>query len=146
MRDEDAFCRDIGEKQRAMFRLFVGQGQHIGYAALSAATAIDGSDPIPKTTLQSYAAGVTMPLTAVLKLSRVLPAEAINMLTERAGKRLVDAEATDTNWDLVAAEAADLVSEVCTARIDGIIDHVEDARLRAKTRKLIADAQGAIGV
>jgi hypothetical protein len=85
-----------------------------------------------------------MPLHVALQLSRFLPAEAMNMLTEPAGKRLVDAEATETNWDAIACTAAALVGEVCEARKDGIINHVEDARLKARTRALIAEAQSAV--
>lgn len=137
---DGALARDVAERQVRMFSMFVGQGLYTTRAALAAATGIGVSS------LREYAAGAAMPLAVALALSKVLPAEAINMMLEPAGKRLCDADATATNWDGLAAQAAGLVADVCTARADGHIDHTEDARLRQRTRTLIAEAQGAVGL
>ena len=79
-----------------------------------------------------------MPIHGLLVLAQHLPAEAINLLLEPAGKRLVDAERGLTNWDEVAAQTSGLTFEICEARADGIIDHIETAKLRATARALAA--------
>ena len=138
MAADSAIARDVTARQVTMFAMFVGPGLFTTRAALAVASGV------PASSLKEYATGAAMPLHVALTLSRVLPAEAINMLTEPAGKRLVNAEASDTNWDALACAAAGLVGEVCDARKDGKIDHVEDAKLRQRTRALIAEAQSAV--
>ena len=59
------------------------------------------------------------------------------LLTEPAGCRLVDNEQSETNWDAIACSAAGLVSEVCQARADGVIDHREEASLKKRTRAFL---------
>lgn len=138
MPDAGGLQRDIAERQRAMFGLFVGPRLFVTRAALAAATGI------PTSTLQDWAQGVTAPLWGVLALARVLPREAINMLTEPAGFRLTDCDPGLACWDGLAAEAAGLTSDICEARRDGRIDHREEARLRKRARALIADAQAVV--
>lgn len=132
MSADGPMARDVTARQTAMFAMFVGPGLFTTRAALAAASTI------PDSTLKSWAHGAAMPLHGALSLARFLPREAINMLTEPAALRLVEIETCDTDWDQVAAEASVLVSEVCEARRDGIYDHKEKARLRQRTRKVIA--------
>lgn len=132
MADAARFAQDVEERQVAMFASFVGQGNHTTFAALGRASGV------PSASLRNYAGGAAMPVHVLLALSRHLPAEAINMLTEPAGKRLVDAERDAVNWDAVAAESAGLTFEICDARADGSIDHVERSRLRRRARTLAA--------
>lgn len=129
---EATLSREVAERQIAMFQMFVGQGCYTTRAALERASGISES------TLRSWASGVAMPLHAVLLLRRFLPREAINMLTEPGGCCFSQMERSSTDWDGIAAEAAGLVGEVCEARRDGNIDHVEDARLRNRARALAA--------
>jgi hypothetical protein len=138
MAADSEISRKIADRQVQMFTMFVGPGLLMTRAALVRASGI------PEGTLREWANGAAMPFHGVMTLSKFLPGEAINMLTEPAGKRLVDAETTDTNWDALACSAAALVGEVCEARRDGNINHVEDARLKERTRALIAEAQGAV--
>ena len=132
MRDNLRYQRDVEVRQVAMFASFVGPGLYMTRAALSAASGISAS------TLASWANGAAMPLHAILSLSHHLPAPAINMMFEPAGKRLCDAEQQDANWDAVAASASMLTFEICDARSDGAIDHVERARLRQRARAVAA--------
>lgn len=67
------------------------------------------------------------------------------MMFEPAGKRLCDAEQKDANWDAVAASASMLTFEICDARSDGQIDHVERARLRQRARAVAAQLTGVMG-
>jgi hypothetical protein len=120
-----------------MFAAFVGPGLTITRAALSAASGISTS------TLASWAAGASMPLHGVLALSRFLPREAINMLTEPAGLRLTDIASSKTNWGEVAAATAGLVADICEAGSDGLYDHVEVAKLQGKAKKVIVVLTGA---
>jgi hypothetical protein len=136
MSADGRFARDIAERQVAMFAMFVGPGLYTTRAALAAASGISTS------TLKDWAHGVTMPLHGALALARFLPREAMNMLTEPAGLRLADIETSRANWDAVAASAG-LVAEVCEARSDGTIDHVETERLRHRTRHVIAELSAA---
>lgn len=129
---DSTMARDCADRQIAMFAMFVGPGLYTTRAALSAASRI------PDSTLKSWAAGAAMPLQAVLTLRRFLPGAAINMLTEPGDCRLVSIEASATNWDALTADAAGFVAEVCTARSDGQVDHVEADRLRHRARTLIA--------
>ncbi|MDQ2762680.1 MAG: hypothetical protein M3Y22_04075 [Pseudomonadota bacterium] len=130
---ESAMARDVEDRQVAMFSMFVGQGLRTTRAALAAAS------KIPESTLKSWANGAAMPLHSVLHLRKFLPAEAINMMTEPGGVRFSAIEVAETNWDAIAADAAGLVGEVCDARRDGVIDHIEDARLRRRARQLVAE-------
>lgn len=129
---EGGIARHLEDRQIAMFQLFVGPGRYTTRAALFRASGI------PESTLKSYADGAAMPFHAVLVLRNFLPAEAINMLSEVGGVRLVAIEHEATNWDAVAAEAAGLTFEICEARKDGQIDHVERAQLRRRARGLAA--------
>ena len=138
MSAESRLARDVTDRQIAMFASFVGPGLHITRAALAAAT------KIPDSTLKSWAGGAAMPLHAVLAIRPHLPAAAINMLTEPGNARLTSIDAQESNWDAIAATAAGLVADVCDARKDGQIDHIEKARLRARTRELIAEAASAV--
>ena len=133
MSADGALARDVTDRQVAMFGMFVGPGLHTTRAALAAAS------KVPESTLKSWANGAAMPLHAVLHLRRFLPVQAIHMMTEPGGARFTEVETAETNWDAIAADAAGLVGEVCEARRDGKIDHVEDAILRRRARALIAE-------
>ncbi|MCH4893982.1 hypothetical protein GO308_12740 [Sphingomonas sp. SFZ2018-12] len=132
MSADSRIAQDVADRQVAMFAMFVGPGLFTTRAALSVASGI------PESTLKSWAGGAAMPFHAVLALRRFLPAEAINMMSEPGGFRLVPFEAIETNWDAIAADSAGLVGEVCEARRDGKIDHIEDARLKRRARHLAA--------
>lgn len=125
-------AQDVAERQRAMFAMFVGRGLYATRAALAAASGI------PESSLRGYADGAAMPFHAVLALGPCLPREALNMLAEPGGLRLVDVEQAASDWDASAAAAAGFVAEVCEARRDGHIDHVETARLQRRARELNA--------
>lgn len=139
MSDNLRYQRDVEARQVAMFASFVGPGLYITRAALSSASRISPS------TLASWANGAAMPLHAILMLSHHLPAAAINMMFEPAGKRLCDAEQKNANWDAVAASASMLTFEICDARADGDIDHVERARLRRRARDVAAQLTDVMG-
>ncbi|WP_191864479.1 hypothetical protein V3I01_09730 [Sphingomonas sp. gentR] len=130
MSDHAAMQRDVAARQIAMFSSFVGRGLHTTRAALSAASGI------PESTLREWAGGATLPLSAVFTLRRHLPAQAIAMICEPGDVRLVDIETSETNWDEIASETAGLTYEICEARRDGHIDHVERAKLQHRARAL----------
>ncbi len=138
MSAENGIAQDIADRQVEMFAMFVGEGRRITRAALSAASRI------PTSTLKSWAAGAAMPVHGLLTLRKFLPPEAIDMITEAGGARMVGITKTETNWDQIAAGAAGLVGEVCEARKDGVIDHVEDGKLKSRTRALIAELAEAV--
>jgi hypothetical protein len=133
MSTESRIAHDVAERQVAMFSMFVGQGLTVTRAALARASGI------PESTLKSYAGGAAMPFHAALVLNKFLPAEAMQMVTETAGVRFTTIETSETNWDEIASESAGLTFEICEARRDGRIDHVEEARLKRRARALIAD-------
>ncbi|HET7255584.1 MAG TPA: hypothetical protein VFJ46_17645 [Xanthobacteraceae bacterium] len=139
MSAEPSIAREVATRQETMFAMFVGPGLHTSRAALAVASGI------PESTLRDWAHGAAMPLHGALVLSKFLPPAAINMLTEPAGKRLVDAEEAEANWDGFAAKTAGLTAEICEARSDGVITHVERERLRKRTREVIAEAQSLVG-
>lgn len=135
---ESRIAQDVTERQVAMFAMFVGPGLVVTRAALSRASGI------PESTLKSYADGAAMPLHAALAVRRFLPPEAMNMVLEPAGIRFCDVLAKEANWDSVAADAAGLTFEICEARKDGSIDHVERARLRTRGRAVMAALADAL--
>lgn len=130
--------REIADRQVAMFAMFVGLGLYTTRAALSAAS------KIPTSTLKDWANGSAIPFHGVMRLRRYLPPEAINMLTEPAGARIVDTEGGDANWDEVAASAAGLAAEICVARADGNLTPSERAALKRRAREVVADVQAAV--
>jgi hypothetical protein len=133
------FAREVAERQRAMFILFVGPGRFVTRAALSSASGV------PESTLREWANGAAIPLHGALALARCLPGEAINMVFEPAGLRLVDDQADKTaSWDAVAASAAGLTAEICEARRDGSISPSEDNSLQRRTRAMIAEAMAMV--
>lgn len=138
MSSENAIAQDVTARQVAMFASFVGPGLYTTRAALSAASGF------PESTLKSWANGAAMPFHAVLVLRRHLPAAAVHMMTEPGGCRFADVETAKADWDSIAADAAGLVSEVCEARRDGQIDHVEQAKLRRRGRALLAELAEAV--
>jgi len=133
MSDHAAMQRQVAQRQVAMFSSFMGRGLHTTRAALSAASGI------PESTLREWANGAAMPLSAIFTLRRHLPAQAIAMVCEPGDVRMVDIETSETNWDEIASETAGLTFEICEARKDGHIDHVERARLQHRARSLIAE-------
>ena len=140
MSADHAIARDAVERQCAMFAQFVGDND----PAKITRVALSRLSGFPASTLQGWAGGVTMPHYAVLILSQHLPAQAINLLFEPVGKRLVDAESAPADWDGLAARAAGFTAEICEARRDGKIDHIESARLRKSGRALIAETQAIV--
>jgi hypothetical protein len=138
MSEHTAMQREVADRQVAMFAAFVGKGCHTTRAALSAAS------KVPDSTLREWAAGASMGIAGLLTLRRFLPAAAINMLTEPGDARLVDIEQADSNWEAIAAGAAGLTFEICEARKDGKVDHVEDARLKSRVRGLVAELSDVI--
>lgn len=143
MRDDTAVQRNLIIKQGAFFLAAASRGYSI--ATLSAVLGVSAS------TLSSYIdkpsrKASQMPLSLFIRIAGIKElTDLASMLIEDSDHRLCPLDPTLTNWDGLAAEAAGLVQEVCLARADGNINHQEDARLRARTRKLIADAQGAVG-
>lgn len=138
MADGARFPQDVADAQVRMFAMFVGPGLWCPRTALAAASGI------PESTLKSYADGAAMPVHALLALARVLPPEAINMLTETGGFHLIPTNAAITNWDALGAAAAGFVSDLCAARQDGQIDHRERGALKNRLRKLIPQAQAMV--
>lgn len=139
MSDVGSIARNVADRQVTMFAMFVGQGMFVTRAALSRASGI------PESTLREWAGGAAIPLHGVLTLNKFLPGEAIQMLTEHAGVRLVPVEAKESTWDEIAAEGALLTFEICEARKDGVIDHREDASLRSRARRVVASLTDLIG-
>lgn len=133
------FAREIADRQIAMFAMFVGPGLFTTRAALASASRI------PASTLKEWAAGSAMPFHGAMLLAKFLPRDAINMIFEPADMRLADADGEDSGtWDAVAASAAGFAAEVCEARSDGRITPSEDAALRKRVRRMIADAQSMV--
>ena len=138
MSAESRIAQEVAERQVMMFSMFVGPGTPMTRAALSVRTGI------PESTLKSYANGAAMPLHVALVLRKFLPREAMNMLTEPGDVRFTPIEQSEACWDGIAAAASGLVAEVCVARSDGKIDHVEAAKLKTRARAVIAQLSDAV--
>jgi len=138
MSAESRIAHEVAERQVMMFSMFVGPGTPMTRAALSVRTGI------PESSLKSYANGAAMPLHVALVLRKFLPREAMNMLTEPGDARFAPIEQAEACWDGIAAAASGLVAEICMARSDGNIDHVEKAKLQARARAVTAQLSDAI--
>jgi len=138
MSADSRLAQEIAERQILMFSMFVGDGTPMPRSALAAASGI------PTSTLKSYANGTAMPLSTALILRKFLPREAMNMLTEPGDARFTPIEHSEACWDGIAAAASGLVAEVCVARSDGKIDHVEAAKLKTRARAVIAQLSDAV--
>ena len=71
---------------------------------------------IPFGTLRSYAQGTAMPVTALVKLSKVIPNELTSLMLDPGGKVLADAEPEETDIDDLARAAVDILSRYVSAR------------------------------
>ena len=71
---------------------------------------------IPFGTLRSYSQGTAMPVSALVKLSRVIPNELTSLMLDPGGKVLADAEPEETDIDDAAIAALDLLSRYVKAR------------------------------
>jgi hypothetical protein len=139
MRDDDSFSREVADRQRDVFRMFVGQGRRVSYAALSSATTISIS------TLKAYADGVAMPLHNLLRLVPALPREAANMLIEPSGHLFTPIDAHMADWLDLGAKACAFGSKVLRYERTGPgIDPSEAADLKKDIREMIADGQGVL--
>jgi hypothetical protein len=135
MADCNDSSRDVDKRVGDVFRMFVGQGRRISYAALVEATGV------PLTSLKGYAGGVAMPLHVALRLIPALPREAANMLVEPCGHKLVPFDAADKDWLSLAEKSASFAAKVIRYQAtNGHIDHAEDADLLRDARELAAEA------
>lgn len=138
---DDVFGQDFARRLADTFRLYVGEpgeGKRFTRAALADATGINPSS------LKGYVRGETaIPAHALLRLIRVLPAPAGNMLIENTGYRLVPRDTDDiADWHDLGAEASMLTFEIFEAEKDGKIDHREKLNLKKRARTLAAKAEG----
>lgn len=86
-----------------------------------------------------------MPLHVYVALCRILPDDLTSLVLDGADKRIVPLESSPEAWLGVAAEASGLAAEICEAKADGKITHIEQARLEKRARKLAAKMAGAGG-
>ena len=71
---------------------------------------------IPHGPLRSYAQGTAMPVSALVKLSGVIPNELISLMLDPGGKVLADAEQDETDIDDLARAAVDILQRYVSAR------------------------------
>lgn len=86
-----------------------------------------------------------MPLDNFIKVARALTqrghGDLASLLIEDSGCRLAPIDPEAANWDGIAAETATLTAAICTARIDGQIDHRERAAIVGLARPLMQRLQ-----
>jgi hypothetical protein len=101
---------------------------------------------IPYGTLRSYVSGTAMPVSALLKLAKVIPAHLINLMLDPGGKALTDAEPDEADLDDAVIAGLELAIKWAKARhprsSSGIaIDHTE----RPDIERAVAAATAAVG-
>lgn len=114
-RNECEISLAVEAGQRAMFRL-AEKNHGLSLNILSLETGI------PLGTLRSYAPAkaempaTAMPVTALVKLSAVIPNELTSLMLDPGGKLICDAEPEETDIDDLARAAVDLLSRYVAAR------------------------------
>lgn len=103
---------------------------------------IEAETGIPASTVKCYAEGRSvMSLSAFVALLRVLPDELSSLFTEPAGKHIGTDETDDGDLDALGREAASFTSDYVVAKSDGVVTHIERAKLKAGARRLAPKAR-----
>src|SRR3546814_3254564 len=67
-------------------------------------------------TLRSYEEGTSMPVSALVKMARVIPNVFLSLMLDVGGKVIADAEPDDTDLDDLARAAVDVLQKYVDAR------------------------------
>src|SRR3546814_7540771 len=67
-------------------------------------------------TLRSYEEGTSMPVSALVKMARVIPNELLSLMLDVGGKVIADAEPDETDLDDLARAAVDVLQKYVAAR------------------------------
>jgi hypothetical protein len=124
---------DVVAAQEAMLRL-AERDYQLTIKRLEAETGISA------VTLRTYKRDTMMPLSAFVKLSRVIPDDLTSLVMEHAGKHIGTNEPSDGDIDALGIEAARYVSEKLEADADGIRTPAEKSRLKDRARRVASVA------
>lgn len=132
---------DVIAAQEAMLRL-AERDHQLSTKRLEAETGI------PAVTLRGYKRDVMMPLSAFVKLCRVIPDDLTSLCLEPSGKHVGTDEAGDGDLDALARESAGYNVEYLDARdpnseAGAAIGPREAARLKERARRMAATARRA---
>jgi hypothetical protein len=122
-----------------MFRL-ADHRWGLSIAVLSSETGISAE------TLKSYCrsnifARAKMPLTAFVKLLRIIPDDCTSIVVGVANKHIGSTEGDDGDLDALGREASHFVSEKLDAEADGVVTHIEKRKLKDRAQRVAAVAR-----
>lgn len=101
---------------------------------------IEAETGIPAVTLRSYKRDTMMPLSAFVKLCRVIPDDLTSLVMEHAGKHVGTNEPGDGDIDALGREAAGFVAEKLDAEADGVVTPMERGKLKDRARRMASAA------
>tara|TARA_R110002074_G_scaffold262994_2_gene435142 strand:- start:21755 stop:22180 length:426 start_codon:yes stop_codon:yes gene_type:complete len=127
MADLSQSARNSIALQREMFRL--AETEHgLSLAVLAKTRKLSAS------TIKGWRDGSAMPAWALGELR--LPDDVVSLILTPYEKHVGTDEPGDGDLDSLACEAAGLVNEYVEAKSDGHVNHIEEARIRARARRL----------
>tara|TARA_R110000782_G_scaffold167129_9_gene259343 strand:+ start:77789 stop:78238 length:450 start_codon:yes stop_codon:yes gene_type:complete len=137
------FSRDAARAHiEDTLRLYVGHGKRLGWGDLAAATGDKEG------TLRSYveAGGPMMPVDVFMRVFAVLPPEAFARVARHMGFSAAPCEVDDmASVRSVLAQSARLVADGNEFLEDGVLTHVERARLADRAASLLPVLQSIAG-
>ena len=136
MSNRDAETQHVLGLQADMFRL-AKRDYALSYKRLSLLSGI------PDTTIESWAKGVSMPVSGLVKLLPHVPDELTSLLLEPAGKHVGTNETDDGDLDALGREAAGFVAEKLDREADGTVCHIDKAALKSRARRVAGVARAA---
>lgn len=132
MTDLSRLARNSVALQREMFRV----AEHdFGLSVVVLAR----TSGIKLSTIKGWRDGAVMPAYALGELG--LPDEVTSMVLDPYKKHVGTDEPDDGDVDALARDAAGYVSEYVDAKADGVVTHIEKARLKGRARRLAPKAQ-----
>ena len=129
--------RDSVEAQREMFRL---AQKEVGLSI----PVIAKRSPLKESTLKGWRDGAAMPAWAIGALGCAgVPDHLLSLITEPFGKHIGTDECGDGDLDALGRESAHYLADKADAEADGVVTHIERAKLKESASRMASVARRA---
>lgn len=127
--------QDSVAAQRELFRLAEAE------CGLSI-RAIAARSPLPVSTLKGWREGNAMPAWALGALGEAgVPDHLLSLVLEPFGRHVGTDESDDGDLDHLGRESAHYLAEHADAKADGVVTHIEKAKLKGRARRIAGVAR-----